>query len=102
MDILGTSAELLSLFFILGAFIIVAYLAAKVRTVRSFQFEMFLFLLVLGVAEVPRVLSSINMIDLGGIVTYGMEAHSVSMVILSGFVAYRIYGFFKGNANAVK
>ncbi len=101
-DILGTSAELLSLIFIVGSFVIIAYLAARVRTVRSFQFEMFLFLLVLAMAEVPRVLYSMNVVDLGSMATYGLAIHSVSMVILSGFVAYRIFGFFRGKTNAFK
>ncbi|MDV3244406.1 MAG: hypothetical protein LYZ66_04430 [Nitrososphaerales archaeon] len=101
-DILATSANLLSLIFILGSFVIIAYLAAKVRTLRSFQFEMFLFLLVLALSEVPHVLDSMNVVNLGGMVTYGLAIHSVSMVILSGFVAYRTYGFFKGKTNALK
>lgn len=98
----GISAELLSLFFILGSFVVISYLAIKVRTVHSFQFEMFLFVLVLAVSEVPYSLSMMHVIDLGGLVTYGLWIHSASMVILAGFVAYRIYGFFRGNANALK
>ena len=102
LGILGLTAEFLSLVFVIGAFLILAYLALRVRTRRSFQFEMFLFALVLGAAEVPHIALDMSGLDLGPLVTYGLEVHSVSMVILASFVAYRVYGFFKGKVVARK
>jgi len=99
-DIFGTVAELLSLIFLVASFITIAYLAARVKTRRSFQFEMFLFALVLAAAEVPKALLDMSGLDLGVLVTYGLEVHSASMVILAGFVAYRVYGFFRGGKTA--
>lgn len=101
-DLMLNFAEVLSLIFIVASFLILAYLALKVRSRRSFQFEMFLFALILGSAEVPAVLYQMSGLDLGVLVTYGLEVHSVSMVFLAAFVAYRIYGFFRGNAVARK
>jgi len=99
---LGTSAEVLSLAFVLAAFFVLAYLAVRVKTRRSFQFEMFVFALVLGAAEVPKILDDLSGLDLGVMVTYGLEVHSLSMVILAGFVGYRIYGFFRRKTVAFK
>ena len=101
-DMLVTSAEILSLAYILASFIILAYLALRAKSTRSFQFEMFLFVMVLASAELPAVLYHLSGLDLGIIVTYGLEVHSLSMFILAGFVAYRIYGFFKGKEFAGK
>ena len=100
--VLSLTAEFLSLVFVIGAFLILAYLALRVKTRKSFQFEMFLFALVLGAAEVPHIVLDISGLDLGPLVTYGLEVHSISMVILASFVAYRVYGFFKGKVVAAK
>ncbi|MDV3293949.1 MAG: hypothetical protein LYZ70_06730 [Nitrososphaerales archaeon] len=101
-DLLSMSAEMLSLLFILASLVIVAYLTTKVKTRRSFQFEMFLFTLVLASAEIPRILYSFSRLDLGPLVTYGLAIHTVSMVVLAAFVAYRTYGFFRGGENVQK
>jgi hypothetical protein len=101
-NVAGTSAELVSLILILISFLVITYLAARVRNVRSFQFEMFLFTLVLVVAEVPRTLYAIGVVDLDSFSTIGLFIHSVSMVILTAFVAYRTYGFFRGGSDAPK
>jgi hypothetical protein len=88
---LSAWAQLLSLVFVAASFIVLLYLAAKVRTRRSFQFEMFLVALVLGAAEVPKISMDALGLNLGVLATYGLEVHSASMIILAGFVAYRIY-----------
>lgn len=90
-------AEVLSLVLIIGSFAIIAYLAFRTKTVRSFQFEMFLFMLVLAVAEIPRILETLGVITGGPYYDQvGLEIHSVSMVILAAFVALRVYRFSRG------
>jgi len=88
-DLFGTSAELVSLIFIVASFLIVASLAYKSKTIRSLQFEMFVVLLVLLVAEVPKIVSSLGLISFSGIEDIGLFVHTVSMVFLSGFIALR-------------
>jgi hypothetical protein len=71
-----------------------------VRTVRSFQFQMFLFMLVLAVAEAPRILETLGVVTGGPYYDLvGLEIHSVSMVILAAFVGFRIYRFWRGKAS---
>lgn len=90
---LAADAELVSLVLIVAAFVVITYLTAKTRSRKSFQFEMFLFSLVLVAAEVPRVLYSLHVIDIDALSTIGLEIHSVSMVIITGFVLFRVRGF---------
>ncbi len=92
----GVVSEIVSLLLIIGSFLIIVYLNAKLRRVRTFQFEILAFSVVLAAAEVPRTLYSLGVIDIDALSTVGLGIHSVSMTILSFFVAYRIYGFFKG------
>jgi hypothetical protein len=92
---LGIAAELTSLALILASFLVITYLASRTRSRRTFQFEMFLFTVVLVTAEIPRTLYSLGVVDLSWLSTFGLGIHSVSMVILSAFVAVRINGFFR-------
>ena len=92
---LGIAAESLSLLLIIASFLVVTYLTYRTRNRKSFQFQMFLFAVVLVVAEVPRTLYSLGVLDLDWLSTVGLGIHSVSMVILTAFVALRINGFFR-------
>ncbi|MBI3859349.1 MAG: hypothetical protein HY296_03805 [Thaumarchaeota archaeon] len=99
----GAFAELISLFLIVGSFILISYLNSKIRSRRTFQFEMLIFISVLALAEIPRTLYSLGIIDIDSLSDVGLELHSVSMLFLSLFVGYRIYGFAKGKpVTAVK
>ncbi len=69
--------------------------ASKVKTWRSFQFEMFLFAFVLFVSEVPHILNTLGLISTLGYEAFGLTVHTFAMVVLSFFVAVRIYGFVK-------
>jgi len=90
--------EALSLGLILVSFAIIAYLALRIKTVHSFQFEVFLFMLVLAVAETPRILETLSVFTGGpDYDMVGLEVHSVSMLILVAFVALRVYKFWRGN-----
>ena len=97
LQALAPYTEILSLILVLASFAIVTYLAFRTKTVRSFQFEMFLFTLVLAVSEAPRILETLGVITGGPYYDLvGLEIHSVSMVILSVFVTLRIYKFWRG------
>src|ERR1700676_4287714 len=93
---LAPYTEILSLILILASFAIIIRLALRTKTVRSFQFEMFLFMLVLAAAETPRILQTLGIIAGGPFFDQiGLEIHSVSMVILAAFVALRTYRFWR-------
>ncbi len=92
----GAIAELVSLFLILASVVLIVYLNLRIRNIRTFQFEMLLFTLILVAAEVPRTLYSLGLVDLDFLSPTGLELHSVSMVFLALFVAYRTVGFFRG------
>jgi hypothetical protein len=92
-DPVAVAAEIFSLVLIVLSFLIVTYLTAKTRNRRTFQFEMFLFTVILVAAEIPRTLYSLHVIDIDALSTAGLGIHSVSMVILTGFVALRVRGF---------
>src|SRR5712691_6029891 len=85
----GAIAELASLFLILGSVVLIVYLNLRIRNIRTFQFEMLLFTVILVAAEVPRTIYSLGLVDLSSLSPIGLELHSVSMVILTLFVAYR-------------
>jgi hypothetical protein len=89
--------EGLSLILIIASLAIISYLAFRTKTVRSFQFEMFLFMFVLAIAEAPRILETLGVITGGPYYDQaGLEIHSVSMIFLAAFVGLRIYRFWKG------
>ena len=94
-DPVGKVTELISLALILASFLVVSYLTYRSRSRKSFQFEMFLFTVVLVAAEIPRTLYSLGVIDIDSLSTFGLGIHSVSMIILTAFVAIRFNGFFR-------
>ncbi len=97
LESLAPYTEALSLVLVLASFAIVSYLAFRTRTIRSFQFQMFLFMLVLAVAEVPRILETLGVFSGGPYYDLlGLEVHSVSMLVLAAFVALRVYDFWRG------
>jgi hypothetical protein len=94
-DLIGTGAETLSLVLIVASFLIVAYLAYRAKTIRSFQFEIFVVLLVLTLGEVPRILNSLGIVNVSGIETTGLIIHTTSMVFLTVFIALRAARYLK-------
>jgi hypothetical protein len=92
----GAIAEIASLFLIIASTFLIVYLNFRVRNIRTFQFEMLLFTIILVAAEIPRTLYSLGVVDLDFLSLTGLEIHSVSMVILALFVSYRTVGFFRG------
>ena len=89
-------AEIVSLLLILASTVLIVYLNFRIRNIRTFQFEILIFTLILVAAEIPRTLYSLGVIDLDALSPAGLAIHSVSMVFLVLFVAYRTAGFFRG------
>ena len=91
------TGEMVSLVLVTMAFLLFLFLAARSRTRGSLQVQMFVVILVLFVAELPKILWTLGIADFSGIEEVGLEIHSLSMVLLSGFLAWKIYGFLKGS-----
>ena len=89
------SGEALSIILISLALIVFGVAYAKSRSTKSLQFQMLLFVLVLFAAEIPRILGTLEIVDVSSYEDLGLEIHSVSMVVLVAFMAYRVYGFMK-------
>ncbi len=94
-DIAGQAAETLSLVLIVLSLLVVAFLSYRVKTVKSFQFEMFIFVLVLLLAEVPRILDTLGFIQTASVEGVGLLLHTASMIFLAGFIMIRVFRFFK-------
>ncbi len=92
---LGLSAELLSLVLIIASFLVMIFLAYRAKTFKSFQFQMFVVLLVLVIAEIPKILSDIGFMNVSGIEDFGLTLHTVSMVLISLFIALRATKYFR-------
>src|SRR5690242_14637522 len=97
LQALAPYTEAFSLILVISSFVLITYLAFRAKSIRSFQFEMFLFVLVLAVSEIPRILETLGALTEGPYYDQvGLEIHSVSMVILTAFIALRVYKFSKG------
>jgi len=85
----------ISLVLIFVAFALIAALSMRSRTISSFQFELYVFVLVVVMAEVPAIL--INLGFLPALQQYeldGLIVHSISMAFLSAFILWRAYKTF--------
>ena len=94
-DLVTPGADTLSLLLIIATFLIVAFLAARTKTIRSFQFEIFVVLLVLVLAEIPKLLGDLGIVDISGVETVGLAIHTVSMIFLSVFIFMRAFRYLK-------
>ncbi len=86
---------MLSLVFIIASFLVVVSLAYRAKTFKSFQFQMFVVLLVLVITEIPKILSDIGLMNVSGIEDLGLTIHTFSMIFLSLFVAFRAIKYFR-------
>jgi hypothetical protein len=88
-------AGYLSLALIFISFGLIAVLSMRSRTISSFQFELYVFILVVVMAEVPAIL--INLGFLPALAPYeldGLVVHSISMAFLSTFILWRAFKTF--------
>jgi hypothetical protein len=85
--------EFFSLLLITTSFILLALAARRIRVLRSFQVEMFIFGIILFASESPHILSTLGLIDMSSFQVAGLALRSVSVVFLAGLVAFRIRGF---------
>jgi hypothetical protein len=98
-ELIGMGTELTSLLLIVASFLIVAFLAYRTKTIRSLQFEMFIVLLIIMAAEVPKILSSLGLVSISGIEDVGLVVHTTSMVFLCAFITLRASRYFRGRAS---
>jgi hypothetical protein len=89
-------AETVSLVLILLSFVSLLLMASRAKSLRSFQFQMFFWVLVLALAEVPHILDSLQLINLASIEDIGLTIHTVAMILFASFIFYRTFQFFKG------
>ena len=86
-----------SLALIFVAFGLIAALSMRSRTISSFQFELYVFILVVVFAEVPKIAGDVGLIsNMAPYALPGLELHSISMAFLSGFVLWRAFKAFGG------
>jgi hypothetical protein len=84
------AATYLTLILIFLSFGLISVLSMRSRTVRSFQFELYVFMLVVVFAEVPKIASDLGWIPpMAEYDLPGLAIHSVSMAFLAGFVLWR-------------
>lgn len=93
-DIAGQAAEIVSLTFIVLSLLVLAFLSYRVKTVKSFQFELFIVALVIALAEVPRILDILGFIQTASIEGFGLLLHTASMILLAGFIMIRVLKYF--------
>lgn len=88
-------AETLSLILVLISFAILTRLAIRTKTLRSLQTQFFIFSLILVISEIPRILETLELIDITPYQLPGLTAHTISMIALGSFVIYRAYRFLR-------
>ena len=98
--IIASSSDSISLALILVSTVLMGYLAYRARTVRSFQFQMLVVLLVVAAAESPHILSNVGLINVSGMEEAGLFIHTLSMFFLAFFVALRVTKYFKDGGGA--
>jgi hypothetical protein len=93
-DVAGAASEYVSLVLIIASFLLMVYMAYRVRTLRSLQFDMLVFVTILLAGEVPHILGTLGLLDVNSFLTVGLLLHTVSMIVLAVFVALRVRRFF--------
>jgi len=78
--------EFISLAILLALF---TNFAIKARSRSSLQFQLFIFLLIFVIAEIPRALWNIGLVDLSYYSQYGLPIHTLSMLLFAGFVIFK-------------
>jgi hypothetical protein len=95
-QMLVTIGGYLSLILIVVAFCLITLLSMRSSTIRSFQFELFVFVLVLFITELPYILGNLGLLNMLTLEYPGLVFHSVSMGFLSFFILARSYKVFGG------
>jgi hypothetical protein len=93
-QMLVTDGGYLSLILIVVAFCLITVLSMRSSTIKSFQFELFVFVLVLFLTELPYILGNLGLLNMQTLEYPGLVFHSVSMAFLSFFILARAYRAF--------
>ncbi len=97
MKLALTFTEISSLILILLAFALFFRLAVRSKSVRTLQFDLFLFALVLVVSEVPHVLISLGLINMELYATPGLVIHTFAMGLVSVAITHRVYRMLRAS-----
>lgn len=85
------TGETISLLLISFSFVILSYLSIRAKSLRSLQFQMFVVVLTLMIAEVPRILQTLGILTASSFADLvGLVIHTISMIFLSAFLLYRV------------
>ena len=87
--------EVVSIVLIAASFLLLLTLNLRLKAIRTFQFETLIFSLILLISEIPHILQSLDLLSLTGFEDLGLEMHTIAMVVISGFVAIRVYHYIK-------
>ncbi len=73
------------------AFIIFCLIAAKSKNIKSFQFQISLFIVIWIIGEIADVLQEASIIEISGLANVGLQIHLVSMVFFALMLWLRFY-----------
>jgi Zn-dependent membrane protease YugP len=85
------SIDVLTLILLLIAFSIFALIAVRSKNVRTFQFQMSIFIVVWILGEAANTLQVSGIILLRNLQNFGMQIHAVSMVFFGIMLWLRFY-----------
>ena len=89
VDLIFRAAALFEFTGLVVLLLVFGRFAIKIRTLNSLQFQLFVFLLVFVLAEIPRALWNLALIDLSYYNQFGFPLHTLSMVLFALFIVFR-------------
>lgn len=92
------ASHFLTLFLLLGALVIFTVLAARSRTIKSFQFQMSVFILIWVISEIIETFHEMGLVHLDGLHRYGLAIHLGSMI----FLAVILWARFRYSVGSLK
>jgi hypothetical protein len=84
-----------SIVLIVVSLIVLIQLASRSRSIRSFQVQLLVFTLVLIIAEIPRILGKLAVVEIGLVEEPGLALHTISMALFALFIGYRTMKFLR-------
>jgi hypothetical protein len=88
---LANPFEIFTLFGILFSTLVFAWMAIKNPSTKALHFQFAMITLVWSSAEIPHVLSTLGVLSMAGIETFGLWVHFLSMLLIGVFVSYRSF-----------
>lgn len=88
-QIITPISDLISLILILASAILLLRSLYKFRSFNTLQARLAIFISIFATGEVPNILGDMGFMDIGPYKLIGSSIHTLSMVILAIFIAYR-------------